>query len=259
MNYAQNLFLVILLTIASTSVYAQITETGYATYYADYLNGRPTAYGETYRSDQFTAAHPKHPLGTLIKVSRIDDGRSVTVRVNDKGPFKAGYVVDLSAVAAKYIGLDLDGKAQVRVEVVGYSETNPVPRDYIQQVDLASQGYTNPTSYGNTDRPNDYGKMTAKGATAYNPAEPIRRLRDNIGGFGIQLASYGQLANAERQVRSLQEQGIKDVYIKESTAAYSGETMYKIIIARFAEQELAEQQLKLLRRQQGLNGFVTRL
>jgi rare lipoprotein A len=179
--------------------------------------------------------------------------------VNDKGPFKAGYIVDLSAVAGKYIGLDLDGKAKVRIEVVGYSETNPIPRDYIQQVNLTAKGFTSPTDYGNMDQPTDYSNTASGTSSVYNPNEPIRRLKTNVGGYGIQLASYSIEANAERQVRSLQEQGIKDVYIKEHTTAYSGESMYKIIIARFADKTMAEQQLKLLRRQKGVNGFVTRL
>jgi rare lipoprotein A len=260
MSYQHYLFsLLLLVSVAPLS--AQFAETGFATYYADYLEGRPTAYGDTYRGDQFTAAHPKHPINTLIKVTRIDDGRSVTVRVNDKGPFKTGYIVDLSAVAGKYIGLDLDGKAKVRVEVVGYSERNPVPNDYIPQVDMIAEGYANPTSYGEGGLPTSYSTkgIEADNATNYNPAEPIRRLRDNIGGYGIQLASYTNIANAERQVRSLQAQGIKDIYIKEKSSSYSDEIMYKIIIARFADKEQAEQQLKYLRRQKSLNGFVTLL
>lgn len=252
MNYRYYLFLTLLLP-SSIALHAQYAETGYATYYADYLEGRPTAYGETYQADQFTAAHPKHPLNTLIKVTRIDDGRSVIVRVNDKGPFKAGYIVDLSAIAGKYIGLDIDGKAKVRVEVIGYAERNPVPDDYVPQVDLIAEGYSSPTSYGKSGLPSSY---NTKGG---NLTEPIRRLKDNIGGYGIQLASYTVKANAERQVRSLQAQGIKDIYIKETASSYSDEVLYKIIIARFVDQEQATQQLKLLRRQMSLNGFVTRL
>ncbi|HKK74518.1 MAG TPA: septal ring lytic transglycosylase RlpA family protein [Saprospiraceae bacterium] len=254
-------FFLLLILASALPLSAQFAETGYATYYADYLAGRPTAYGETYLPDQFTAAHPKHPLNTLIKVTRIDDGRSVTVRVNDKGPFKAGYIVDLSDVAGKYIGLDIDGKAKVRVEVVGYSEINPVPDDYVRQVDLIAEGYSAPTTYGESNLPSSFSTkgLAAADAGNYNPAEPIRRLKDNIGGYGIQLASYTVKANAERQVRSLQAQGIKDIYIKEKASSYSDEVLYKIIVARFADKEQAEQQLKLLRRQKGVNGFVTLL
>lgn len=260
MNY-QHYFFFLLVLVSAAPLQAQFAETGYATYYADYLEGRPTAYGDTYQGDQFTAAHPKHPINTLLKITRIDDGRSVTVRINDKGPFKTGYIVDLSAVAGKYIGLDLDGKAKVRVEVVGYSDRNPVPKDYIPQVDMIAEGYSSPTSYGEGGLPTSYRtKGVDSGSPAsYNPAEPIRRLRDNIGGYGIQLASYTNIANAERQVRSLQAQGIKDIYIKEKPSSYSDEIMYKIIIARFADKEQAEQQLKFLRRQKSLNGFVTLL
>ena len=75
-------------------------ERGVAVFYADYFEGRPTAYGETYRADRLTAAHQTHPLGTLLKVTRLDTRRSVIVRVNDRGVHCDGCVIQLSKVAA---------------------------------------------------------------------------------------------------------------------------------------------------------------
>lgn len=247
MNHRPYAALIVLL-LSSVVLRAQFAETGFATYYADYLAGRPTAYGEHYLPDLFTAAHPKHPLHTLVKVTRIDNGRSVTVRINDRGPFKTGYIIDLSKVAARYIGLDLEGKTKVRLEVVGYAESNLVPDDYVAQSAPASE----PIAY-------QTGSTNTSGEISYNPTEPIRRLKNDIGGFGIQLASYTLAINAERRVRELQAQGIKDIYIREKASNYSDETLYKIIIARFTNEELATQQLEILRSQFGLNGFVTRL
>lgn len=248
MNHRPYTALMVLL-LSSVVLRAQFAETGFATYYADYLAGRPTAYGEHYLPDLFTAAHPKHPLHTLVKVTRIDNGRSVTVRINDRGPFKTGYIIDLSAVAAQYIGLDLEGKTKVRLEVIGYSENNLVPDDYVaQSTAQASEPITYQTGSTNTSA-----------EINYSPTEPIRRLKNNVGGFGIQLASYTLAINAERRVRELQAQGIKNIYIKEKASNYSDETLYKIIIARFTNEELATQQLGILRSQFGLNGFVTRL
>lgn len=260
MNY-KHYFLLCCMLVSISPLPAQFAETGFASYYAHYLEGHPTAYGETYLADQFTAAHLKHPVNTLLKVTRIDNGRSVIVRVNDKGPYKAGFVIDLSEVAAKYIGLDLEGKTKVRLEVVGYSETNPVPDDYVPQVDLIVGDYSAPIAYGESSTSSTYHKQgeAPSRPDGYNPGEPIRRLKDNIGGYGIQLASYTLKANAEQQVRSLQAKGIKDIYIKEKASNYSEEVLYKIIIARFANKEEAEQQLRILRREKGLNGFVTQL
>ena len=102
-------------------------EAGYAVYYADYLDGRKTSNGEIYRKNQYTCAHKVHPFGTLLRVTRLDNGKSVVVRVNDRGPFGEGLVVDLSRIAASDIGLLRDGKTRVNVEVAGFSNYNPKP------------------------------------------------------------------------------------------------------------------------------------
>jgi rare lipoprotein A len=94
---------------------------GEAAYYSDALAGRPTASGEPYAPEKLTAAHRTLPLGSLILVTRVDDGKSVQVRVNDRGPYgKKGRIVDLSRAAAERLGMQKSGIAQVRVEVVGH-------------------------------------------------------------------------------------------------------------------------------------------
>lgn len=92
---------------------------GRASYYANEYQGRPTASGETYDMNALTAAHPNLPFGSMIRVTNVQNGRSVVVRVNDRGPFKPGRVVDLSLAAAQQIGLILHGSADVQVDVLG--------------------------------------------------------------------------------------------------------------------------------------------
>ncbi len=91
---------------------------GKASYYAHQYHGRPTASGEPYNMYAMTAAHPSLPFGTLLRVTNLQNGRSVVVRVNDRGPYKAGRVVDVSLAAAEQLGLILPGTAEVRLEVV---------------------------------------------------------------------------------------------------------------------------------------------
>ena len=93
-------------------------ECGGASYYADQFNGAQTASGEIYRPSKYTAAHKTLPFGTMVRVTRVDDGRSVDVTVNDRGPFTPGRVIDLSYVAAEEIGLIIDGVTDVCVEVL---------------------------------------------------------------------------------------------------------------------------------------------
>ncbi|MFK7922865.1 MAG: septal ring lytic transglycosylase RlpA family protein [Bacteroidia bacterium] len=99
------------------------TERGEASYYADSFQGKPTANGEPYDRNKLTAAHRTLPFGTRLRVTRTDNGKSVVVRVNDRGPHKAGRIVDLSYSAAAQIGLVRDGIAPVKIEVIGSSNT----------------------------------------------------------------------------------------------------------------------------------------
>jgi len=99
-------------------------ERGRASYYSDKLAGRPTASGEPYKPRELTAAHRKLPFGTIVDVVR-PDGRTVRVRINDRGPFKRGRIIDLSRRAAEKIGLTSEGVADVTVVVVSKPPEKP--------------------------------------------------------------------------------------------------------------------------------------
>lgn len=96
------------------------TEEGLASWYGgkDGFDGKPTASGEIYDSSQLTAAHRELPLGTVVEVTSLDNGKSVRVRINDRGPFVAGRVIDLSRAAAREIDLIGPGVGPVRLSVV---------------------------------------------------------------------------------------------------------------------------------------------
>lgn len=90
-------------------------EEGLASYYGPGLAGRPTASGEKFNPKAFTAAHRKLPFGACLRVVNMENGRSVEVRVNDRGPFVQGRVVDVSTAAAKQLGMTEKGLARVRL------------------------------------------------------------------------------------------------------------------------------------------------
>lgn len=94
------------------------TETGIASWYGHPYHGRAAASGETYDMDQMTAAHRTLPFQTWVRVHDLDNGRTVEVRINDRGPFVNGRIIDLSRAAARSIGMIGPGTAKVRLEVV---------------------------------------------------------------------------------------------------------------------------------------------
>ena len=108
-------------------------EKGIASWYGEPYHGRRTASGEVYDMHRVSAAHRTLPFGTLVRVTRRDTGKSVEVRINDRGPFIAGRIIDLSYGAARRINLDVDGIAPVKVEVLSRRQQvrsgpqNPAP------------------------------------------------------------------------------------------------------------------------------------
>ena len=93
-------------------------EQGVASYYANSLDGNPTASGEPYDKEKLTAAHRSLSFGTRVKVTNLDNGKSVVVVINDRGPHVKSRVIDVSGAAAKELGLLDSGTASVELEVM---------------------------------------------------------------------------------------------------------------------------------------------
>jgi rare lipoprotein A len=93
-------------------------EVGLASWYGEPHHGQPTASGEIYDMNGLTAAHRTLPLGTRLRVVNLENGRVVRVRVNDRGPYVDGRIVDLSREAARALDMEQRGVAPVRIEVI---------------------------------------------------------------------------------------------------------------------------------------------
>jgi len=93
-------------------------QTGIASYYADKFEGRSTSNGEIYSHQELTAAHRSLPFGTKVKVTNLGNGKSVVVRINDRGPFVDGRIIDLSKSAAEQIDMIRTGTAKVEIEII---------------------------------------------------------------------------------------------------------------------------------------------
>ena len=98
------------------AVKTQISSLGVASFYDD--EGSLTANGETFNPNALTAAHPTLPFGTRLRVTNVANGRSVVVRINDRGPFVPGRVVDVSLSAAEKLGMTDPGTAKVKLDIV---------------------------------------------------------------------------------------------------------------------------------------------
>ncbi len=275
-------------TTAQYSTYDKLqeVETGIALYYGDYLHGQSTALGEIYNKLELTCSHPYQPKGTLLKVTRLDNGKSVTVRVNDRGSFEKDVIIQLSWAAADLLDMIKIGKTNVTVEKTGYSNLNPVNpsrEKYLSQnifsYDAPSHKETPTPKTGNLDNYyNDYYKSSYNyGKVDYSttnnnqqlspalydrftPKTPYPAEKNTIttiapnSGYGIQVGSYGVYDNADRQAENLRTSGLSNVYIKEGYS--SGKTLYKVIIATFSSRQDAQDYLARLRSSTIADGIV---
>ena len=99
-----------------------LTLEGVASYYADEFHGKQTSNGEIYDMNDLTAAHRTFPFGTKVRITNLENGKTVNVRVNDRGPFHEGRIIDLSLGAAKELDLVKTGTARVRIEVLEWGD-----------------------------------------------------------------------------------------------------------------------------------------
>ena len=109
--------LILFLSSCSTSLKRGYFDSGTASWYGEAFHGRKTASGEIYDMHAMTAAHPSLPFGTVIKVQSKATGKSVEVRINDRGPFSGGRILDLSYAAARKLGIIRMGEAVVEIFV----------------------------------------------------------------------------------------------------------------------------------------------
>jgi rare lipoprotein A len=94
------------------------TQKGEASYYSDTLHGKKTASGEPYDRGALTAAHKTWKLGTMVRVTNVGNGKSIVVRINDRGPYAKGRIIDLSRAAAEKLDFIKKGVTEVKLEIV---------------------------------------------------------------------------------------------------------------------------------------------
>jgi|DewCreStandDraft_4_1066084.scaffolds.fasta_scaffold00150_11 rare lipoprotein A len=117
---------------------------GIASWYGDEFHGKPTANGELFDKDRISAAHPTLPLPSRVRVTNLENGRSIELRVNDRGPFVGDRLIDLSQAAAKELGFAEQGLARVRVQFLALDEARGTPPEPTVRLGRAEPARTDP-------------------------------------------------------------------------------------------------------------------
>jgi rare lipoprotein A len=228
-------------------------ETGIASWYGPGFHGSKTASGEKYDQNELTAAHRTLQMPSLVRVTNLSNGRSVVVRVNDRGPFAKGRIIDVSAKAANLLGMVGTGTARVELELladesralahaakggtptkgveVAYNQTGQLPVGYqtpppyipptgpvISDIPTTEADMTMAAQHDNVQGHYDSGRFYPNPVVEQREVSPTR--------LYVQAGAFGQQDNALRLSEKLSSIGNTTV----EPVQYSGRTLYKVRI-----------------------------
>ena len=181
---------------------------GRASWYGVTSTGKQTASGEMYNLSALTAAHKELPFGTVLRVHHLKNGKQVLVRVNDRGPFVGGRIVDLSIRAAEGLRMTSSGVAPVALEIVGNSKGEPLNRDNRFYVHIASA-------------PSALKLWRIAGTLGKKIRKPMRALASYQGDdpvLALCLGPYKNFSQAQKDFLTLEEKKIRAQGIVEAPA-----------------------------------------
>ncbi len=211
------------------------TETGIASWYGPNFHGKRTANGETFDKYELTAAHRTLQMPSLVRVTNLENGRSVVVRVNDRGPFKKNRVIDLSERAAEMLNFKNKGTARVKLEVLS-EESKRVANIARQGIDtrgfeVAHQSAKNPiiTPKQKPFTPQRIAQAPSK-APSLNPgvAKTAAAKGNNV---YVQAGAFGSRNNALAMAQKLSSYGTTNI----SEASVNGSTLYRVRLGPFPD------------------------
>ncbi|MCM3875598.1 MAG: septal ring lytic transglycosylase RlpA family protein [Thermoanaerobaculia bacterium] len=207
---------------AKTAATSSGGEKGLASWYGKEFDGLPTASGETFRPEKVSAAHRTLPLGTVVDVTNERNGRTVRVRINDRGPFVAGRIVDLSKAAAQEIGSVGDGVVPVTLRVVTLGDNSRIRAGSDEPPSVTAANTADTSTAAASPRAGAW----AVQAGAFGDEANAVRLRDRLaarypnpyieefqGLKRVKFGPYGTRGEAEAARESLGEMGLAGIVV----------------------------------------------
>ncbi len=190
---------------------------GTASWYGPNFHGSLTSNGEYYNMYDYTAAHKTLPINTVVRVTNLQNGKSTTVRINDRGPFVKDRIIDLSYQAAKDLGIIRHGTAQVELEVISFDRT---ANKYAHKKPLPAS--------------------TASDNIKTTPPQEMqpKKLYIQKGSFSVQIASFSQKAKAEAFKRKCYN-ALSQHPIRIKTKKIADKPIYTVLIGGFGSIEEA--------------------
>jgi rare lipoprotein A len=287
-----HLFLSVAMCFLALSVSAA-QEIGMASVYAQKFQGGRTANGEIFNHNGYTAAHRTLPFGTLIKITRTDNGKSVVVRINDRGPFVSERITDISKAAASKLKIaDEFDEVRVKIEVMEDKKAAAGSTDKLLAVPVSNRPQAVPmpdnmptiNAKGVEEQrtiPREYRSTTIKKQPVNTAPEAKSKSKNSItlsnipknynkyglysvklnggksAGFAVQVASLTTHDGMLKKVESLQVKSFGNVLVN-IVKGTDGDPDYKILLGPFENMAQAETYLKDVKRK-NMSGFVVGL
>lgn len=233
----KTLFLGLFIILSHITI-AQV-QTGKASFYSDKFEGRPTASGEIYKHNLSTAAHRKLPFGTKVKVTNLENNRTAIVKINDRGPFIRGRIIDLSRSVANSLGIADSGVTDVRIEVLDENATvSNEKAEYVepkttnnkkQQVEQISQV--------KKERAEDFENLSKETSETKEFYE-LQVNEVNPDFYGVQVASFQESDNLLKLVNNLKLSYNSEVLVQ--IKKVDDLKVYTIILGQFKNRQAAE-------------------
>ncbi|MEW6263604.1 MAG: septal ring lytic transglycosylase RlpA family protein [Thermodesulfobacteriota bacterium] len=191
------------------------SEEGDASWYGRDFHGRKTSSGERYNMYDLTAAHKTLPLNTWVKVINLENHRDVTVRINDRGPFVRGRIIDLSFTGARELGMAEAGTAQVRIEALGTAEeriVNGRPTTVLVQPDNYTEGRF-AIQVGSFKNQENARNLMEKLGRVFGPVNIVAFDRGDAVFYRVQVADEPNLERARDLQTRLESHGFRDCFV----------------------------------------------
>lgn len=213
---------------------------GQSSYYANKFHGRKTANGERFNMYAFTCAHRKLPFNTYLKVTNLKNKKWVVVRVNDRGPFKSNRILDLSKAAAGKIDMIEDGIGNVEIEIL-YTEgqgtkikegTSGGGNDAISSKDVKKEKKNKKNNTDTKSTSSTKSTTSFKAPGTYSIWGTAKNIKN---GYGVQLASYSDVAKAKEAGKIANKKGLTAVFIQ--CGYHKNKVIYRLLYGDFTQSD----------------------
>ncbi len=231
-------------------------KTGLASWYGPNFHNKLTANGEVFDQWAVSAAHKTLPMPSMVRVTNLENGRSIVLRINDRGPFVDDRIIDLSREAARLLGMEKQGVAQVRVNVMEASENSSEfilpPVDKSESLPkLNAQPTGGVVVARDIDQPNSsdtqvvqpsHSDQPSQDVTTNQVSEEFTQLEPNPGKIYVQIGAFTIQENAQRLGKIVRSYGLTDI----TPVSISDQTFYRVRIGPIDDVEYADHLIKML-------------